>query len=272
MKLSRLFTAILLCLVSLVSTGCAKQEPNHLLNNASPETSALSFYQYSEDSSASYIIFDTKTVEEIVNQLSKITAKEVEGWSYDDITFPIYGLEIGGKDDFSVNVAWSNGYWITQEGGIYSYDFDFSTLLDQYDWEQREGSMNLTYFPCASRLLKDERGWNQKLLTLAPDLNAPEGITANLESMDKDTMVVSYTNHSGKEWVYGTYYHLEVLLDGSWYLIPTEGSNWGFNDIAYVVLEDTTSEQTYHLTPYGTLPRGTYRFVAFDLAIDFTIE
>lgn len=273
MKLKQIITGIVLSMVGIFSlTACAKQEPNNLLQNASPETSALSFYQYSDETSARYIIYDTRTVEQIIDQLSQITAKEVNDWSYDKITYPIYGLEIGGKDGYSVEVAWSNGYWIAQDGSVYRYEFDFSKLLDQYDWEQLDGTMDLTYFPCASRLLKDERGWNQKILSLAPKLDAPEGITAKLESRNDDTLTVTYTNHSGKEWVYGTYYYLQVLLDDSWYRIPMEGSNWGFNDIAYIVSEDTTSEQTYHLDPYGTLPPGNYQLVAYELTVDFTIE
>lgn len=276
MKLKQLLTVIVsfVCICGL--TACAKQEANMLLQNASPSTSALSFYQYSDNMSARYIIYDTKTVEQILDQLSQITAKEVNDWSYDKVTYPIYGFEIGGKDGFSVNAAWSNGYWIAQDGSAYQYAFDFTTLLEQYDWEQIDGTVELTYFPCASRLLKDERGWNQALLSPAPELSAPEGIIAKLESYTDDKLTVSFSNQSSQEWFYGTYYYLQVLLEDAWYKIPMEGSDWGFHDIGYIVPEDTTNEQTYYLKAYGILPPGRYQLVAYQLAyqlaVDFIIE
>ncbi len=272
MKMKLIMLGIVVSMVSIGLTACGKQESNTLLQNASPSTSALYFYQYSEESSETYIIYDTKTVEQVVELLSKLPAKEVKDWSYDKITYPIYGFDIGGKDGFSVNVAWSNGYWIAQDGRVYQYEFDFSRLKEEYEWEQLEGSRELTYFPCASRLLKDERGWNQKLLSPAPKLEAAEGVTANLVSQSDDKITVRYINKSGNEWIYGTYYHLQVQLEDSWYLIPMESSNWGFHDIAYSIPDDSNSEQTYHLQPYGTLPKGNYQLVAYQLTVDFIIN
>lgn len=85
-------------------------EGNTLLENASPSTSALRLYAYDGEAVTYGYLFHTETAQEILDALSAVNVKKVDGWSPELITLPVYGLEIGGSDGWSVKAAWSNGY------------------------------------------------------------------------------------------------------------------------------------------------------------------
>ena len=47
-------------------------------------------------------IFDSDTTQ-ILDELDAVRATETERWSLDDITLPVYGLEVGSTDDTSTS-------------------------------------------------------------------------------------------------------------------------------------------------------------------------
>lgn len=53
--------------------------------------------------------------------------------------------------------------------------------------------------------------------------------------------------------------------------MPVSAGNWGFTDIAYILLAGEAQEKTFHLTMYGELPAGKYRLVTENLAVEFTL-
>lgn len=87
---------------------------------------------------------------------------------------------------------------------------------------------------------------------------------------DKPLAVVTFRNDSGEEWCYGKYFHLEVLLDGVWYVVPT-ASELDFPDIAMLLPAGKEQQEEYWLAPYGELPAGTYRIVVEGMADSFVI-
>jgi hypothetical protein len=143
MKKIIIWTAIMA--LALTAAGCAakndkehvsqkaeaeepyESEDNDFLANASPETSALAFYQYDGKAVTREFLFDTKEVKKVLKELSKVRIKEALDWSPEQVTAPIYGVDIGGKDGYTVFGVWSNGYWITEDGMAYEYDYDFET-------------------------------------------------------------------------------------------------------------------------------------------------
>ncbi|MDR1158744.1 MAG: hypothetical protein LBK75_10675 [Oscillospiraceae bacterium] len=245
---------------------------NGLMNGASPITSALAFYRFDgEETSLSYS-YDSNTTKSILSALDAVCAVAAKNWSLDDITLPIYGFEITATDGSGLFAAWSNGYWISQDGTVYRFDFSFAELETQYPWSDQQGDFSFTYFPCAHFLTQDENGWNRTLLTPVAELEPPDGVTMTLESWDKDMVTVTIAANSGTSWHYGEYYALQVFLEDVWYEIPVMPKHWGFHDIALLLQAGEKKNQTYYLKMYGDLPAGTYRIAAYGLSVENTLS
>jgi len=251
--------------------ACERTTSNGLMQNASPTTSALAFYTYNGEKVFLMFIYDSGTEQSILNKFDAVKATEAENWSLEDITLPIYGLEIGSTDGTSIFAAWSGGYWISQDGAVYSFDFDFTGIEQDYSWPDGDEFSSFSVFPCARILSQNESGWNSTLLTPAAELSPPKGITMTLDAWEGDAVTVNIINESGAEWSYGEHYSLQVLLDSVWYEIPSVPGNWGFNDIAYIIHDGEKQDKTYNLTMYGDLPAGTYRLVAENLSVESII-
>ena len=255
----------------LYSSACVKVSSNGLMEGASPGTSALALYYYDDGMVNCSYIYDSKTTQKILGELNAVKASEAKGWSLDDITLPIYGFWISATDGSGIFAAWSNNHWVSRDGTAYSFNFDFKKLEEDYPWADTSEFASFSLFPCARFLTQDENGWNSTLLTPAGELDAPDGVTMALNSWDNDTVSVNIANNSGMEWMYGEYYSLQVLLDGSWYEIPPIPGHWGFNDIGLIVQDGEVQEKTYYLAMYGKLPEGTYRLVAYGLSVEKVI-
>lgn len=264
----RMISAILCAALMLFITACSRTSSNGLMQNASPDTSALALYTYDGEVVYRMFLFDSDTEQNILDQLDAVKAIKTESWSFEDITLPVYGLEIGSTDGTSILAAWSNGCWIAQDGSVYHFDFDFAGLKLNDSWSDEDNSFFFSVLPCARILSQNASGWNSKLLTPAAELTPPNGITMALEKWEDNAVTVNIANESGAEWSYGEYYSLQVLLDGVWYEIPPVPGNWGFNDIAYVIQDGEEQEKTYHLTMYGDLPAGTYRLISENLSVE----
>jgi len=267
----RIISAILCVVLALCMVACEQTTANDLMQDASPSTSALTLYTYNGEKVCRMFIYDSSTVQSILDKLDAVKATKTESWSLEDITLPTYGLEIGSTDGTSIFVAWSNGYWISQDGAVYSFDFDFAGIEQDYDWSDGDEFSSFSVFPCARILSQNESGWNSTLLTPVAELNPPKGITMTLEAWEDDAVTVTITNESGAEWSYGEYYNLQVLLDGVWYEIPAVPGNWSFHDIAFTIQDGENQDKTYNLTMYGNLPAGKYRLVAENLSVESII-
>ena len=263
-------TILILAALLICMTACGKKPSNGLMKNASPETSALMLYHYDGERGSRSLLFDTDTIKTLLGELDGVKATEAKNWSFKDIAPPIYGLEINATDGMGIFAAWSNGYWITQDGKAYSFKFDFEKLTEKYSWSDSLSALPFTIFPCARRLTQDESGWNSTLLTPAKTLYPPNSIDMTLKSWNKNTIEVSITNNRGEDWMYGEYFSLQVLLDGAWYEMPTTSGHWAFNDIGWIIGAGETQSKTYNLDMYGDLPEGTYRVVVFDLSVENT--
>ena len=271
-KILLLFTA----LAALLSLGGCGENSNKLMAGASPATSALSFYVCDGSDPdfpvRSYHMYDEATTREILEQLESVKVTEAPGWSPADLSGPVYGFSISDTEGWSIDGAWCNGFWVSGDGSVYTYDFDFEALLGGYDWNFGSRFRSTTVLPCARYLMEGKDGWHTALMTPSGDLTPPEGVTMELLGFEDGTLTVRYTNHGSEEWCFGEYYSLDVLLDGVWYVVPTTPGNWGFTDIGYLLSAGDSREESYSLTMYGTLPAGTYRIRAFDLSADFVIE
>lgn len=265
--------AITTALVLILTLAGCGSKGNTLMENASPGTSALALYVYDGETATRGFIFDGAVENDILDDLASVSAEEAPDWTTDQITLPIYGLEISDTEGWSINVAWSNGYWITQDGTAYHFDYDFEALETDYEWTSKDTWSTISVIPCAYYLTQDDSGWKPAILSPAKEFSAPESITAELISQTEEKLTVALTNTGTEEWMYGEYYYLDVFLDETWYSVPTTPGNWAFTDIGIILPAGKTQDETYNLTMYGDLPAGQYRLVASQcIPVEFTIE
>lgn len=270
--MKRMLALVTALIIILTFTSCGFKG-NTLMKKASPDTSALALFVYDGETATRAFIFDSAVEKKILNDLASVPAKEAADWTPEKITLPIYGLEICGTDGWFINAAWSNGYWITQDGTAYRFDYDFEALTENYEWRSKDSWPSISIMPCAYYLTKTSDGWNTAILSPATDISIPEYVSAELVSHIGNNVTIALTNSAAEEWCYGEYYYLDVLLDETWYSVPTAPGNWAFTDIGIILPAGKTQEKTYNLTMYGVLPAGQYRLVASQsVPVEFTIE
>jgi len=247
--------------------------PNELMGNASAENSAFMFYVFDGEAVLERIVFqDASHRQGIIDQLQSAPAARVTGWTLDDITVPIYGINMGTACGHGMWAAWSNGYWITQLGDVYRFDFDFETFVEEQRWESPRSHTNFAWFPNAINLTRDTDGWHSALLTPADALSPPGGIEMTLVSNTNDNVTFTLANNNDVAWYHGVHFRVDALLDGQWYNIPTTPVNWGFVDIGLILEAGHTQTETYSLEMYGVLPQGTYRMVVHDMYVVFEVN
>ena len=270
-RLAALVAAFIFAIPMLSVTACGRPVSNGLMEGASPSTSALTLYHYDGEAVSFSYIYDAPAIQSLLDELDAVKATKAEKWSLEDISPPIYGFNINATDGWGIFAAWSNGYWIKQDGTAYKFNFDFAELEKKYPSSGKQNFPSFSIFPCAYFLTQDESGWNDALLTPAKEKFPSTGVTMTLESWGKTTVTVNITNNGAEDWMYGEYFGLEVSLNGVWYEFPATPGNWGFNDIGFILKSGETQNKTYNLTMYGEFPPGTYRLVAFDLSAEATL-
>lgn len=259
-----LCAALLLALCACADSGSG----NNLFDNASPTTSGLQFLRSSGKSSTSSWLFDSIKTQSLLNDLSKVTATPVEDWTPKKADFPVYGLNIMDTSGNPIEAAWTKGHLILQDGSVYKFNYDFSTLEKNYDWED---TREIPYIPCQYYLTRNEGQWYSKFLTPAEHEAPPEYISMELLSVESGGITVCFTNTGSKEWIYGEAFSLDVLVDGQWYAVPVlPDKNYGFTSIGYPLHPGTSAEKTFYLGMHGALPSGTYRLVVDGLTAEFS--
>ena len=291
---------LLIFMFALILSSCGRVTSNGLMDDASPETSALEFFYFDGDTVSSSFLFERSVVEEVLEKLDRVPATRARDWSLEDITLPLYGFQISDSSGWGLYVAWSNGYWITREGYAYTFDFDFETL-NIYPWEHSRTFPSFSSFPNARLLTKNESGWNSTLLSPADsnfdsadfildvDVLPPPGgdgdeelvdrgmdfadvrdISMTLVDWDRERVTVIFSNDGNREWMYGEHFSLHVFLENQWFDVPPL-PGWAFVDIGLIIPADGEVEHVYRLDMFGDLPEGRYRLVAYGLYVEFDL-
>ena len=245
---------------------------NDFVENASPSTSALIFYKYDGKKVISYTMFNNSKEQELLDKIQNIDVVEDENWKLNQIKYPVYGLEIGGQDGMTVFGAWSNGYWITQEGKVYQFELDFESIEKDYEWDLEEEFDSVSILPCVRYLCQREDAWNKKVMDEAEKLEDFNDISMKVLEVKDGIISVEVKNESKMPWEYGEPYSLQVQIDGEWYVVPTIPGNWGFTMPLYVLQAGESMEKAYNIEMYGDLPKGTYRIVVENLTAEFEVE
>jgi hypothetical protein len=267
-----------------------------LIQNTTQNVRNLWFYTYNGEKVYWSRTSDAGIIQKIMAEIETANITETKNWSFEDITLPIYGLLIHNSDNEYIFGAWSNNHWISQDGTVYTFNFNFEKFVSEYATINAIETMSFTDFPCARFLTQNENQWNTALLTPAKELNPPKNITATLNSWDSPTVNVTVTNKSDtpypkslNEW------KPQVLLDGVWYQVPLiskywvnywlqywaqcadgvnyEGTLFGLGLLGHYILDipcGESYEEIGHIGCFGELPIGTYRLESQGLTVELT--
>lgn len=82
-------------LLFLVGCAAARQD-NTLLENASPDTSAMELYIYDGHTATRKFLYDSEEEKEILQALASVPVQKAEDHTLADVKLPIYGIRIGG--------------------------------------------------------------------------------------------------------------------------------------------------------------------------------
>lgn len=249
--------AIALLTVLLLGLTACGQTGANLMENASPSTSAIALYVWDGETVQVQYLFDTQQEQTLLDDLNALSAEPLDSYSIDELSAPVYAIEISDQEGYDLTGTWCGGIWVTRDGTAYDVDADFPQLTEGYDWSEAD-TRSLTAIPGIHYLATDGKTWNTALLSPAAQQTQQDGISFTATDVLGTQITVQFRNESGQEWDYGLYYGLEVQVDGQWYQVPAAQS-YGVNDIAMILSDGQTSEERYDLSVFGSLPDGDYR-------------
>lgn len=104
--MKQLFSAILFLFCTFLLAGCAgRHAGNTLLENASPDTSALALYCYDGSITTCSYLYDSTEVQKALQSLSAVDAKKSGNFTPSQAAAPVYAISIGGKDGNDIQAA-----------------------------------------------------------------------------------------------------------------------------------------------------------------------
>lgn len=268
-----LLAVLAVIIAAVVLVLCVSQNRNTLWLEASPTHSALTFSSCDGETTWHGNLYEVEKADALLEELSRVKATPAKDWSPDKAGYPLYGVAIGNGIDRTIKALWTNGYLLFDDGSVYRFPFDFSTIRSRYEWDEESDRGYLRYLPNARFLAQGEEGWNPEFMVPSryePD--QPEGITLELTEASAEKVKVLFSNQRDETWSFGESYNIDVLLDGVWYDVPTlPDQELTIPAISWVLDAGKTQTMTYSLYVFGELPAGTYRLTAEGMSVEFTI-
>ncbi|MBP5530382.1 MAG: hypothetical protein J6X80_10070 [Lachnospiraceae bacterium] len=239
-----------------------------LLDNASPETSAMALYYFDGEKTEMKWLFDQDEEEKIIDEINKLNIRSADSSKIADIKAPCYGIGISDKEGYDICLSYCDGLWLTKDGSVYKANYNLKKLYDKtsYAGDSYDGGL---MFPNAALLGEYDVSFYQK----AEDLpGEKDGISLSFVSFEDNIVTLSIKNDSDSDFLYGEYYSLQKKIDGEWYTLPMKMTNYGFVAIGLLLRAGETTEETCDLFPYGTLEKGIYRIEKEGLAAEFEVQ
>lgn len=260
---------LVFCVLLLFAiAGCGIKQDRKLLEYASPETSAMSFYHFDGEKTTVKWLYDVNKEKKIINDINQLKTKSVDPSRIADMKVPSYGIEIVDKDGFEIWLTYSNGLWLLKDGTVYEAEYDIESLYDGVedpDLYEMEGGIHMLN---AALLGQYDIRYYQKVEDMS---DTRDGVSLSVVSVEDHIVTIKIQNDSDEDFFYGEYFTLQKEIDGSWYEIPVRHSNYGFNDIGLYLQAHSTEEETCDITMYGELEQGHYRIEKEGLAAEFEI-
>lgn len=250
-----------------------------LIGDILPQTETLRFFVQDNSADSVVIYFaetkQTSVGQEVFDSIAAVPFEKADDWSANMMALPVYGFyAYDDANSIIFSAAWSNGFWIAEDGTAYRLDYDFSTVAEGYDWDGYGyyGNGYVSDMPCGYYFCFDENGWIKdnmsKRLPFEP-YHAPEDIAIEYISSDDIGIHVIITNNREDDFAFFEHFQLEVLLDGEWYVVPSMNRNWDFTQ--FEVPAGSAVELIYHTEGYRGLPSGNYRIVATNFYVEFVL-
>lgn len=267
MKRNKLALCLILVAAVALCTACGKA---NLLDGAENN---LQLYRWDGEQSLRYWVYK-EDAEPIIRSLKQAKAKAVENWSVEQAGTPCYGLDISSADGWGIKALCTNGYWIDDQGKAWTFDVDFEQLIRETPWAKAGEPSQFRALPCIRWLAQAGDRWNEQYLEPVLLEEPPQDITMTLLQKEGEALQVTLHNGGTAQWAYGMYWHLEVLVDETWYRVPELPGNWGVNDLGYLLPAGESRTETFYLREniYGDLPPGQYRLVFYGMIAQFALE
>ena len=271
----KLWSVFLFCIMLLAFSACEKKEEpvikgepvdNTLFVKASPNNSVMGFCYYDGKEGYSDWISDIIKEKEILESMTEVAITKVDSWDF-KVTYPMYGLWMGTDDGMGIQMLWTNGYLITREGDVYTFDYDWKALFKELKWSEdsRRVIDHVAEMPNVRYLALDGREWNSKMMKPVPEPVVPDGISMELNSWGHTTVKATLHNENEESWMYGRPFRLDVKLKGKWYEVPARtDENWMFTSEGILLTSDEDREESFNIGMFGYLPEGTYRLVLLE--------
>lgn len=107
------------------------------------------------------------------------------------------------------------------------------------------------------------KGYQKDKMTPVNESAGNYFIVTNIVDIGED-ITVKFENRDSLTWFFGEYYSIQVLLDKTWYYVPTV-SEWAVHDLGHELDPGQSTTMTYSLLPYGKLQPGHYRIACGDV-------
>lgn len=209
-----------------------------------------------------------------IDALKAVPAEPADDWNFDKIQSPFYSIHLPLLEGDNMEALWVNGYWIDQNGGIWTYDFDFEKLIADTKWARLPMVQERNDIACSRYLALWNGQWNLEWLTPVKEPQPPENVTLTVTGMEGMILRTTVENKGGDAWEYGYPWSVQVCLDGVWYGVPTlPTSRLAFPAMACWLKPGDILEQSFPMgLPYGDLPPGQYRVVFNGLTAEFKLN
>ena len=142
------------------------------------------------------------------------------------------------------------GLLTPDENGSYTIDFSDSDTSMQ----AKIIGNTLTLSPEGSEDTVTFKYTSEEIRVPAEDRPGPDYIKVKMVDKNK----VEFKNESSSEYMYGSYYQLEVKKDGAWYEAKPK-VNFVWTAVGILIQPGQTNTEEYDLDVYGDLKPGDYR-------------
>lgn len=229
-----------------------------LLENASPDTSALTLFYYDGETVTRRMLFDSEKEKAILQKINELPYETADISQLENWQVPCYGLEIG-DEEWGYIVAYAGGLWLNRNREVYAVSVDFPSIWDEVGNEYEEVSP--FYGFCNGSILSkyDQRFRVESQVDEAVESN----VTLTVTGITDGIATAVLDNQSGEVKMYGEDYCLEKKIDGKWYELYIEDTTVNY-DVSCVGICFADSEQhtvKCDLNIYGKLEAGEYRLI-----------
>jgi hypothetical protein len=262
------FLFILACL--LVFPGCSKKkESDPVFSFPREKVQSFSVYTYdtAENTTTSNWVYTEKDMKAFLDYLGNLSGTRID--KLDTTAFPssFYGIELNVDNPYTLLIL--GDYAINYKGEYFKIDGQKaeercqSIIDDTREWEGVSYILNHRYLSLLEGIW-DATYMTESHYTEAPLENATLTMVESSIDTQKERLVLTLENQTGSTLQFGSMYSLEVLVGDLWYYVGdmiNSNVNIGWTSILFMLKNDESMGDTYHLQYFQPLPLGTYRLV-----------